>query len=184
MTWYDHETSSIWSQPWGRALTGPLKGTQLKLIPYSLVPWKTWKTEHPNTLALITEGYAGQQLPSDGFVVGVAIGEAARAYPYTILEREPVVTDELDGIPLVIHTNPDTRSVHIFVSQLSDGTRLTFTGDAEQLIDDQTGSRWNPMRGLAIEGELRGSGLREIPWISSFDWAWIDFYPHSDFYAG
>ena len=33
MTWWDHKTESIWSQPWGMAIDGPLEGTRLKLIP-------------------------------------------------------------------------------------------------------------------------------------------------------
>ncbi len=183
MTWWDHETGSIWTQPWGRALTGPLKGTQLRLIPFSLTPWGTWKAEHPDTLALQTEGFASCQSPTDNFVAGVAIGEAARAYHYDDLAEAVVIQDTLGGVPLVIHTQPDTRSIHIYVAQLADGTPLSFSGDAERLVDDQTGSVWDPARGLATEGELRGQALRELPWISSFDWAWVDFYPHTDFYG-
>jgi hypothetical protein len=88
----------------------------------------------------------------------------------------------LDGIPLVIHANPETRSIHIFVRQLSDGTELTFIGGPEQMIDLETGSTWDPMRGVAFNGELAGEGLREILYISSFDWTWLDFYPDTDFY--
>jgi hypothetical protein len=182
MTWWDHETQSIWSQPWGRALVGPLKGTQLKLLPFSLVPWNTWRSEHPDTLALIVEGFNYGTTPRDEFVAGVAIGDLARGYPYPIIAELMVVNDLLGTIPVVVHTNPNTRSIHIFVRQLSDGTILTFTGTPDTLIDDQTGSTWNPVRGIATDGELKGQGIRELPYISSFDWAWLDFYPHSDFY--
>ncbi len=184
MTWWDHETGSIWTQPWGQALVGPLKGTQLQVLPFSLVPWETWRTEYPETLAMVVENqgaYSTQGLTND-FVAGVAIGDAARAYPYLEMVEQIVTNDDLNGVPLVIHVNPDTRSIHIFVRQLSDGTVLTFTGDAERMIDDQTGSVWNPIRGVAIEGELAGQGLREIPYISSYDWAWLDFFPNSSFY--
>lgn len=185
MTWYDHETGSIWSQPWGRAICGELTGTTLKILPFSLVPWETWKAEHPDTQVLVDESgglpYSSQGLQDD-FVAGVAIGDLARGYPYTSISEEVVINDLLGDIPLVIHTNPQTRSIHIFVRQLPDGTLLTFTGDFETLVDDQTGSIWDPVRGLAIDGELVGQALREIPYISSFDWAWLDFYPHSDFY--
>jgi hypothetical protein len=46
----------------------------------------------------------------------------------------------------VIHTNPDTRSLHIYVWRLGDGTPLTFTGDATRLVDDHAGSTWDPAR--------------------------------------
>lgn len=181
MTWFDHETGSIWSQPWGQALEGELKGIQLQIIPYSLVPWSTWLQEHPDTLALIPDEAYGQQFTSDNFVAGVSIGNVARAYPYRTIAEAIVVNDNLGEIPLVIHTNPETRSIHIFVRQLSDGTLLTFEGDADTMVDSLTNSTWDAL-GLAIEGELRGQALREIPYVSSFDWAWLDFYPHSDFY--
>ncbi len=185
MTWWDHETGSIWSQPWGRAIAGQLKGTQLQLLPFSLEPWESWHTEHPDTLALVTEdrGTYLERPLTDDFVAGVAIGEAARGYPYPIISQQIVTNDNLSGIPLVIHVNPNTRSIHIFVRQLSDGTELSFTGNAERMVDDQTESVWDPVRGIAREGELAGQGLREIPYISSFDWAWLDFYPHSDFFG-
>jgi hypothetical protein len=183
MTWYDHATESIWSQPWGRALTGPLKGTQLQLLPFSLVPWSTWAEEHPNTLALIPDGRGGsRQRPSDNFVLGVAIGELARAYRYEDALGVIIINDMMGQFPLLVHVNPETRSIHIFIRQIADGTELVFSGDAEMLVDDVTGSIWDPERGLAIDGELRGQVIREIPYISSFDWAWHDFYPHSDFY--
>lgn len=184
MTWYDHTTGSVWTQPWGRALTGPLKGTQLKLLPFSLVPWRTWLAEHPDTLVLRPErnfSY-GDSSPTDNFVIGVAIGDQARAYPYHELSSAIVVNDDLNGIPLVIHTNPETRSIHVLLRQLNDGTLLEFTGSATTLTDSQTGSTWDPVRGVATDGPLTGEGLREIPWITSYSGAWEDFYPDTDFY--
>lgn len=183
MTWYDHNTYSIWSQPWGRALSGKLEGTQLQLIPFNLVPWETWRAEHPNTLALKNEGYGPAEAVSDDFVVGLAMGDVARAYPFSLLQTEEVINDVMHDIPLLIHLEPETRSIHIFIRQLSDGTVLEFTMADDKLIDSETNSIWNPTRGLAIEGELSGQALRELPWISSYDWAWRDFYPQSDFYG-
>ena len=184
MTWWDHETNSIWTQPWGRALTGELKGTQLKLIPFSLIPFQSWVDEHPNTLVMTSPGgFYPRQIADDDFVLGVAIGDVARGYYYPTVAEEIIVHDTLNGVDLVIHTNSITRSSHIYGRTLNDGTVLTFTGDVEKLIDEQTGSIWNPALGLAEEGPLAGQVLRELPYISSFDWAWLDFFPHSDFYG-
>ncbi len=52
MTWWDHETGSVWSQPLGQALKGPYKGTRLEMIPVAVLPWKSWRNEHPDTLVL------------------------------------------------------------------------------------------------------------------------------------
>ena len=109
MTWFDHQTSSIWTQPWGQALAGELKGTQLQILPFSLVPWATWKAEHPDTLALLPDRIYGIQPASDGFVVGVALGDDARGYDYRALIREGgIINDRLGEIPLVVHVNAST----------------------------------------------------------------------------
>jgi hypothetical protein len=39
MTWWDHDTSSVWSQPTGEAILGPLKGERLELVPSTLTEW-------------------------------------------------------------------------------------------------------------------------------------------------
>ena len=56
MTWWDHGTGSIWAQPWGTAILGPLKDTALTLIPASVVPWSTWLAEHPDS-TVVTDDY-------------------------------------------------------------------------------------------------------------------------------
>ena len=50
MTWWDHETDSIWSQPWGRAIVGQLEGTRLDQIPAAIMRWSVWLADQPDTL--------------------------------------------------------------------------------------------------------------------------------------
>ena len=76
MTWYDHETRSIWSQPWGRAIIGPLKGVQLNLLSSRLTTWASWKQEHPETLAMdndVDQLGSRRQGFSRDFVIGVIL---------------------------------------------------------------------------------------------------------------
>jgi hypothetical protein len=54
MTWFDHETDSIWSQPTGTALDGDCAGVRLEMIPVTVMPWATCKKVHPKTLVLDT----------------------------------------------------------------------------------------------------------------------------------
>jgi len=56
MTWWDHDTSSVWSQPMGEAILGPLEGERLELVPSTLTEWRAWKRSHPRTVALDAEG--------------------------------------------------------------------------------------------------------------------------------
>ena len=54
MTWWDHETGSLWSQPNGEAIDGPRVGDQLELLPSSLTTWSDWLSVHPESLALLS----------------------------------------------------------------------------------------------------------------------------------
>jgi hypothetical protein len=56
MTWWDHDTGSIWSQVLREAIAGALKGERLEPIPSTLTEWRTWVGEHPGTLALDAPG--------------------------------------------------------------------------------------------------------------------------------
>ena len=60
----------------------------------------------------------------------------------------------------------------------------TFGPDGTRRRDRETGGLWDPIRGLAVEGPLRGQGLQRVPGNSSADWAWRDFYPQSTEYQG
>ena len=86
MTWWDHETESIWSQPVGRALAGALKGTELALLPVQVTTWGNWKADHPDSLAMINnlERLAsGRQGFRPNFVLGLLVSGEAKAYYYT-----------------------------------------------------------------------------------------------------
>ena len=186
MTWYDHETQSIWSQPWGMAIAGSFDGTRLQQIPAGIVPWDAWLEEHPNTLVLKTEsGFFGprRQHFKDGFVIGIALGEAAKAYPFTRASDEGVVNDLIGPFPVVVLADKETKSVYSYVRKGGDQV-LEFMLQDGILIDVQTGSSWDVARGIAIDGPLRGEVLQGVPYSSAYDWAWEDFYPHSDFYTG
>lgn len=187
MTWWDHDTASIWSQPWGLAIQGPMKGTRLKPLPMSLVLWEDWKAEHPDTLVLDAGVRYGNDSSgfgfSENFVVGVALGQDARSYRFRILKNEPVVNDAVGPFPIVLHTDSATRDVRAYVRKAR-GQVLTFRPEGAKMRDGETGSLWDPVRGLAIDGPLTGEGLQQVPTNSSFDWAWRDFYPKSTEYQG
>lgn len=181
MTWWDHETGSIWSQPIGTALIGPLRGIQLGLLPSALVPWATWRTEHPRTFVL-DEGFAFfRERPHDNFVIGIVLGEHARAYRFRDVAHARVINDMVGPFPVLIYADPVSRRVQTLLRQVRDRV-LAFALERELLKDTQTGSIWDPVRGISTSGPLRGQVLRLIPHNSSFDWAWRDFYPHTTFY--
>jgi len=62
------------------------------------------------------------------------------------------------------------------------GEPLIFRRVGIQLVDEQTGSTWSLDNGLAIAGPLNGEALQSAPSLTSYDWAWRDFYPGTEFY--
>ena len=83
MIWWDWESQSVWSQPWGAAIDGELTGTRLNLLPYELVPWQTWLEHHPDAKVLVDERVDltyGARYAIDRFVIGVSIGDAATGF--------------------------------------------------------------------------------------------------------
>ncbi len=186
MTWYDHETESIWSQPWGMAIEGPFYGTRLRQIPAGILPWKTWLEEQPDTLVLKTEsGFVGprRQHFKEGFVIGITLGEDAKAYPFPQASEEGVINDLIGAFPVVVFADEETKAVYSYVRK-GGGQVLEFILHDGILIDSQTGSSWDEARGIAIDGPLRGEVLQRVPYTTAYDWAWEDFYPHSTFYPG
>lgn len=119
----------------------------------------------------------------DDFVIGVALGDVARAYRWRDASRVGVVNDLVGDVPVVVAGNPLSRNIAVFGRIVGDRL-LTFRLDLdrEELVDDETGSRWNTSTGVVVSGPLRSSVLKNIPWSPAFDWAWMNHYPHSTFY--
>jgi hypothetical protein len=182
MTWYDHETRSIWSQPWGRGIKGNYKGVQLNLLPFQLTTWERWKGAYPDTQVMVNDTefliFSRQGFQPD-FVIGLVLGPASKAYYYTDVEVIGVVNDTLGDVPILVWASEEIYQANV---SLVDGDTLTFTFNGEELIDEETGSRWDPNLGLATDGPLSGKSLKPVPSLSSYDWAWEDFYPDSEFF--
>ena len=181
MTWYDHESGSVWSQPWGRAIQGPLRGVELFLLPSQLTTWGSWVAEHPETAAMINDVGDGifdrRQTINPNFVIGLILAEQPKAYYYQDVEAAGLINDSLGGIFVWAADN----NFHAYIRQVGDQL-LTFQLQGDQLVDQESGSIWDISRGLAVEGPLKGEGLQPIPSSSSYDWAWLDFYPESPIY--
>jgi hypothetical protein len=182
MTWYDHETTSIWSQPWGRALSGELKGVELFLLPSQVTTWGGWLEEHPDTLLMTNDldrlGARRQGFSSE-FVIGLILDGESNAYRFSDVLDAGLIQDELAGFPILVWA-ADTR-FHAYLRSV-DGMTLNFELQGEQVRDLETGSTWDIARGLALDGPFKGEVLQQIPGSTSYDWAWQDFYPTAKFY--
>jgi hypothetical protein len=182
MTWWDHATFSIWSQPTGEALAGPLEGTRLKPLPFQLTTWENWLSAHPETLVMSNQASrmgAFRQRFSENFLIGVTVAGEARGYPYELAAEKVLIEDQLGEFPVLIWAvDQDYR---VFLRQVGDQV-LTFRWDNGNLVDDQTGSTWDPQLGLAREGRYQGQALQQLPSFTIFESSWNDFYPEGDIF--
>ena len=54
--------------------------------------------------------------------------------------------------------------------------------DAGEIIDEETGSMWNPETGRCVTDRLKDLQLKEISAIVSFAKAWKTFYPDGGYF--
>jgi hypothetical protein len=204
----DVETGSRWQQSSLEAISGPLKGEHLELYPFLLTSWEEWLRLHPDTLVLKPlPGYAERiaaknaqlragyplyksappdvvhrddRLKAYTKVIGLTRGGASRAYPLAALDRVRVVNEELGGQPILVVHQPKSDTTTAFVAR-ANGMRLTFdeaNAGATELIDRETGSRWDPY-GNCTSGTLRGTHLEMLIMEPEYWFAWSEFHPNT-----
>ncbi|MFN2421940.1 MAG: DUF3179 domain-containing protein [Gemmatimonadota bacterium] len=111
---YDRGTESLWSQIARRAVTGPLRGSTLELLPLEHTIWERWRSEHPSGLVLSRQtghqrdydrdpyliyasdpramfpvSHRDPRLPEKELVLGIEKEGAAIAFPLSALEERP-----------------------------------------------------------------------------------------------
>jgi hypothetical protein len=210
MVMLDYQTGSYWWQVAGRAIVGTLTDAELVALPSLTTTWEAWRELHPQTLVLSRD--TGFRRPYDrnpflGFdefldggrfafpvsdaslddrllpgtkVLTVQIGDEVRAYPLT--ENAPAaIEDAVGGEPLVVFIDPEAESGAAYSTRLGDRD-LTFTIEADRVIDSETGSTWNTA-GRAITGDLTGSQLTPLPIKTSFWYAAIAAAPQTTIFA-
>jgi hypothetical protein len=219
---YDRQSHSLWAQMEGRAIVGARAGATLKLIPANTLSFEDWRATHPTGKVLSRdtghtrkygvnpyESYDQPQLrpflfrdrpdprrPPKERVVGIKLGEAARAYPWPLLAERRVVHDQLSDQALVILYQPGALSAlddeeiqrsravgatSVFSRVVEDRT-LTFEATSEGFRDRETRSTWN-LLGRAIKGPLAGRRLTAVPHVDAFWFAWAAFHPATSVYG-
>jgi hypothetical protein len=212
---YDHQSDSLWSHVAGQAISGPMQGTKLHMLPATRTDWGTWKRLHPQTQVLEPlksphqrdysvdpyEGYyyshdtgviatrrEDQRLNPKAFVIGLRLHGAVKAYPFTRLSQEPVVDDTVGKTPVVVVFQERNATGMVFDRRLGDQV-LTFAsvtsgaGEPIRMRDEQTGSLWSGIEGVALDGVLKGKRLEVIPATYAFWFAWKDYYPETTVYG-
>ena len=203
---YDQETESYWSQFLGQAVEGELNGTRLELIPSQLILYGEWREQHPDTLVLdkgrpgaTSDSYASyyfsnsagiigetnvdDRLFTKSLVIGLEGRSSQKAYAYQTLVQSGPINDVFDDTPLIVALNEDGGSSTVYDRRV-DGQTLTFkdTDDPRYLEDMETGSKWEKVSGLGVEGPMAGKQLDPVRFVASFWFAWTDFFPDTELF--
>ena len=206
---YDHQTNTLWSHFTGDAVRGPLMGTKLEILPAIQTTWERWKELHPDTLVLdkgvgyrsdgynyyyasssagvIGETRSDDRLYKKEFVLGLLIEGKAKAYAFGDLNEHPVVNDSFAGKDLVVTFDQESATGGTFSRDVA-GRTLTFQpsdsleSGSPLMVDNETGSLWLMLTGEAVEGELKGTKLEQIPANYSFWFAWKDWHPSTQLF--
>jgi hypothetical protein len=137
---YDRQTESLWSQIMMQAVSGPMEGKELKMVPTMNTSWGEWRKHNPDTWVLTentgyqrdytrspyqgyeqsAELYFDVEHKDDRFhpketVVGIEINGQFKAYPFSELEKsgEEQLKDKFQGQELLINYQQESRSATI-----------------------------------------------------------------------
>jgi hypothetical protein len=206
----DEETGTYWQQISGLAISGPLKGRQLTLVPSDELTFATWKAEEPQGSVLkdvpqYVSGYAPKDWDVDmkrapvviefaehgmkgrDLMLGIQAFGASRAFPYDRVIQEKLVKDHVGGEPVLLVTGQDNQSVRAFRDRIPgiEGTPdfYRMTGKADVLLmDEATGSEWN-FQGCAISGKAKGLCLERVPMLKDYWFDWRNYNPKTTIYG-
>ena len=176
MTWWDHDTGSVWSQPIGEAIAGPRKGATLELLPSTLTTWGAWRQEHPDGLAMDAPG-GGSGFDLADMAIVVDFGDDTAAYLITSLRDLGPANDVVAGVPVAVVTDPTDPDTWAVFSRRLDNRTITLVVENGELKDLETGSLWDPVRGIALGGPLEDEVLDLLPGFTSFPADYFNFWP-------
>ncbi|MGK7397495.1 MAG: DUF3179 domain-containing protein [Candidatus Cyclobacteriaceae bacterium M3_2C_046] len=149
---YDRQSESLWSQIKLEAISGPMRGKELTMLPTSNTTWQEWKKQHPNTLVLSENtGYRRNydRNPYPGYaesenlyfeveksdkryhpketVIGIKLNGQFKAYPFSELDATGLteIKDHFQDQTLLIQYHQESSSATILNSQREEIPSLT-----------------------------------------------------------
>ena len=201
----DEQTGSFWQQITGRAISGPLAGKSLRLIPSDELTLALWRSERPDGKLLkevaadVAEyepkdwdkklqksfptvlNFPEHGLGNREIMLGIEAFGEARADRYEQVVGEKLVIDRVGFEPVILFVGPDGQSVRAF--RTGDRPGEFFRTSDGGMMDSGTGSRWN-FQGCAVDGKLKGACLARVEVIKDFWFDWRNYHPATSVYTG
>jgi hypothetical protein len=201
----DEETGSYWQQVSGRAIAGPLRGSQLELVHSDELSFALWRQENPRgTVLRAVDEFAGRYEAKDWetqmkqqptvvstrgtpfepreLILGVRVENAARAYPLRRVLDQMLIQDILGGKRLVLIVGPDGKSVRVFATpDVARDFYLLSPSLGPKLMMDSTGGHWN-FEGCPVGGDAAGC-LERIDAQRDYWFDWHLYHPDSTIFG-
>jgi Protein of unknown function (DUF3179) len=121
------------------------------------------------------------KVPEKKLVLGVAMGDQAKAYPIEVIGYHHQVLDTIAGTPIMVTYCTVCRTGRVYSPEVNgkmEEFRLVGMDHFNAMFEDRTtGSWWRQVNGQAIVGPLRGTMLKEIPSEQMSLAAWIALHP-------
>ncbi len=205
---FDYETESLWPIVYGRAIDGKLSGRKINnLVKGQKMPWVAWRELHPDTLVLShrgsrTIGYdaygdyhkskrtgiypvqnINKELSAKTNVIGIEVNGKHKAYPFSIFDNTKIVTDEFQGLNLLIYRNKETNNIMVYDRRV-DGYVIDFKKDSSKgfATDDITKTTWDLRNGVGTKGSMKGKLLQRVSFISVYWFVWADYFPETEIF--
>lgn len=167
---YDHNSESLWSQIMGKAISGPLKGTEIPQLPVTHTSFGSWMQRYPQTEVLSRK--TGHRLnyrdsPYKGY-------EKTRRLYFKVSHRAP---DNYHPKERVLGVKIDGKTKAYPFKELS------AQGLSE--VIDTVGDRplkivWDEQAQSAIAVDMQG---KQLPAVTGFWFAWYTFYPETEVFV-
>jgi Protein of unknown function (DUF3179) len=137
----DEQTGTFWQQISGRAISGPLAGSQLELVYSDELSFALWRKLAPGGAVLLPVArYSSEYethdwdtrmakqrtvldfpktpLKARDLVLGVALSGDSRAYEVNRVLHEMLIQDRMGADSLLLVVGPDSKSIRVFRAHL------------------------------------------------------------------
>jgi hypothetical protein len=203
----DEQTGTYWQQISGKAVSGPLRGSQLTLVHSDELNFATWQSEEPQgTVLQDAAEYRSEYAPKDwdvhmqraptvidfrehglkarDLMLGIQAFGASRAFPYDQVLREKLVEGRVGAEPVLLVVGGDGQSVRAFLDRIPgiQGAPDFYRKPDGLIMDATTGSEWN-FQGCAISGKAKGLCLEPVEVIKDYWFDWRNYNPSTTVYG-
>jgi hypothetical protein len=202
----DEQTGTYWQQISGAAVSGPLRGKQLRPVPSDELTFALWRAEKPvgtvlnDVAAFVPEyarkdwdvrmrkaptvlSYAENGLAPRDVMLGIRAFGASRAFPYDTVLKDKLVQDRVGSELVILVVGPDDASVRVFVRRIPGVAEVPefYRIEDALFMDDVTGSGWN-FQGCAVSGKSQGVCLERVQATKDYWFDWRHYNPATTVY--